>query len=228
MVETRERLTRDKVVEAALAIMDAEGLDAVTMRRVGHELGVEAMSLYNHVEDKDALLDGVCELVMRGFSFPPHAADWTVEARALARSFREVLRSHPNVITLFSQHKGRMLSFDAFGPIEAALSCLRRAGLSDHETAQAYRMFGGFIFGFVLMEVGQQFGKDLPRGMTPEDVAQMLPPDELPTTVALLPELADCDPELDFEYGLDLMIRGLEARIATSPEQDRVAGREVR
>jgi TetR/AcrR family tetracycline transcriptional repressor len=228
MVETRERLTRDKVVEAALAIMDAEGLEAVTMRRVGHELGVEAMSLYNHVEDKDALLDGVCELVMRGFSFPAHATDWTVEARALARSFREVLRSHPNVITLFSQHKGRMLSFDAFRPIEAALSCLRRAGLSDHETAQAYRMFGGFIFGFVLMEVGQQFGKELPGGMTPEHVAQMLPADELPTTVALLPELADCDPELDFEYGLDLMIRGLEARVATPAEQDGVAGREVR
>lgn len=214
MVETRERLTRDKIVGAALAIMDAEGLEGVTMRRVGRELGVEAMSLYNHVEDKDALLDGVCEQVMRGFSFPPHASDWTVEARALARSFRRVLRSHPNVITLFSQHTGRMLSFDAFRPMEAALSCLRRAGLSDHETAQAYRMLGGFIFGFVLMEVGQQFGKDLPEGMTPEQVAQMLPPDELPTTGALLAELANCNPDVDFEYGLDLMIRGLQARIA--------------
>lgn len=214
MVETRERLTRDKIVGAALAIMDAEGLETVTMRRVGRELGVEAMSLYNHVEDKDALLDGVCEQVMRGFSFPPHASDWTVEARALARSFRRVLRSHPNVITLFSQHTGRMLSFDAFRPMEAALSCLRRAGLSEHETAQAYRMLGGFIFGFVLMEVGQQFGKDLPEGMTPEQVAQMLPPDELPTTGALLAELANCDPDVDFEYGLDLMIRGLQARIA--------------
>jgi TetR/AcrR family tetracycline transcriptional repressor len=214
VVETRERLTRDKIVGAALAIMDAEGLETVTMRRVGRELGVEAMSLYNHVEDKDALLDGVCEQVMRGFSFPPHASDWTVEARALARSFRRVLRSHPNVITLFSQHTGRMLSFDAFRPMEAALSCLRRAGLSEHETAQAYRMLGGFIFGFVLMEVGQQFGKDLPEGMTPEQVAQMLPPDELPTTGALLAELANCDPDVDFEYGLDLMIRGLQARIA--------------
>lgn len=214
MVETRERLTRDKIVGAALAIMDAEGLEGVTMRRVGRELGVEAMSLYNHVEDKDALLDGVCEQVMRGFSFPPHASDWTVEARALARSFRRVLRSHPNVITLFSQHTGRMLSFDAFRPMEAALSCLRRAGLSEHETAQAYRMLGGFIFGFALMEVGQQFGKDLPEGMTPEQVAQMLPPDELPTTGALLAELANCNPDVDFEYGLDLMIRGLQARIA--------------
>jgi TetR/AcrR family tetracycline transcriptional repressor len=213
MVETRERLTRDKIVGAALAIMDEEGLDAVTMRRVGRELGVEAMSLYNYVHDKDALLDGVCELVMGGFSFPPPAEDWTVEAQALARSFRQVLRTHPNVITLFSEHKGRMLSFEAFRPIDAALSCLRRAGLSDHETAQAYRMFGGFIFGFVLMEVGQQFGKDLPVGMTPELVAQMLP-EELATTAALLPELANCDPDVDFEYGLDLMVRGLEARIA--------------
>jgi TetR/AcrR family tetracycline transcriptional repressor len=223
MVETRERLTRDKIVGAALAIMDAEGLEAVTMRRVGRELGVEAMSLYNHVEDKDALLDGVCELVMGGFSFPPPAQDWTVEARALARSFRQVLRTHPNVITLFSEHKGRMLSFEAFRPIDAALSCLRRAGLSDHETAQAYRMFGGFIFGFVLMEVGQQFGKDLPEGMTPEQVAQRLPAD-LATTAALLPELANCDPDVDFEYGLDLMIRGLEARIAVRSSGNGDAG----
>jgi TetR/AcrR family tetracycline transcriptional repressor len=225
VVETRERLTRDKIVSAALALMDAGGLEAVTMRRVGRELSVEAMSLYNHVEDKDALLDGVCEQVMRGFSFPPHAADWTVEARALARSFRRILRSHPNVITLFSQHKSRMLSIDAFRPMEAALSCLRRAGLSDHETAQAYRMFGGFIFGFVLMEVGQQFGADLAEGMTPEQVAQMLPSDELTTVAALLPEIANCDPDVDFEYGLDLMIRGLEAQIAARAEAQISASR---
>ena len=212
-VRARERLTKDRILDAALKIMDAEGLDAVTMRRVGRELGVEAMSLYNHVEDKEAILDGVCERVLRKFEFPPPADDWTQEARALARSFRKVLRSHPNVITLFSQHEGRMLSHDAFRPMEAALACLRRAGLSDHETAQAYRMIGGFIFGFVLMEVGQQFGADVPDGGLPPDrLAQMLPADEFPTTIELLPELANCVPDADFEYGLDLMIRGLRTK----------------
>ena len=72
----REKLSRDRVIETALALMDDEGLEAVTMRRVGRELGVEAMSLYNHVEDKEDLLDGICEHVMSGFRFPEPSDDW--------------------------------------------------------------------------------------------------------------------------------------------------------
>src|SRR3954469_2681663 len=101
----REPLTRERVIEAALGVMDAEGLEAVTMRRIGRELGVEAMSLYNHVEDKAAILDGICEVVMAEFAFPKESADWRQLVRSGARAWRDMLRAHPNVIALFAERK---------------------------------------------------------------------------------------------------------------------------
>src|SRR4030095_14263751 len=80
----REPLTRDRIIETALRVMDDEGLDAVTMRRIGRELGVEAMSLYNHVEDKDDILEGVTERAMNEFEFPASTGDWSEGARAMA------------------------------------------------------------------------------------------------------------------------------------------------
>src|SRR5205085_4540353 len=102
-VQARERLTRARVVDAALRLMDAEGLEAVSMRRLGRELGVEAMSLYNHVRDKDDLLESICEQVMAEFAFPEPAEDWVETGRRAARSWRRLLKDHPNVITLFAE-----------------------------------------------------------------------------------------------------------------------------
>src|SRR5262245_11518933 len=102
----REPLTKDRIVEAALQVMDAEGLEAVTMRRIGRELGVEAMSLYNHVEDKDDILNGVTERVMTEFDYPPFTGDWTVDARAMAHEWRRLLNLHPSVCQLLAErHK---------------------------------------------------------------------------------------------------------------------------
>ena len=89
---TREPLTRDRVIEAALRVMDTEGLEAVSMRRVAREVGVEAMSLYHHVEDKEDLLDGICEHVMAGFDFPDLVDDWAENCRRGARAWRRSCR----------------------------------------------------------------------------------------------------------------------------------------
>ena len=97
----RAKLSRDRVIEAALRIMDEEGLDAVSMRRVAHELGVEAMSLYHHVGDKDELLDGICERVMGDFEFPELTGDWAQDCRAGARAWRRLMQKHPEVIELW-------------------------------------------------------------------------------------------------------------------------------
>ena len=78
--------------------MDEEGLEAVTMRRIGRELGVEAMSLYNHVEDKDDILDGITERVMNEFEFPASTDDWAEDARAMSREWRRLLSVHPSVL----------------------------------------------------------------------------------------------------------------------------------
>ena len=219
-VKPREKLTRERVIDAALRIMDVEGLEGVTMRRVARELGVEAMSLYNHVEDKEAIFDGICERVMSGFQIPPGSDDWVEEARELARSFRATLRAHPNVITLISGQKHPLMSVDALRPMDCALACLRRSGLSDHEVAQVYRTFGGYIFGYVLMEVGQTISGPAGYGgeMPPiEDLAVGFAGEQLPAFVGLLPELAHCDPDADFEFGLTLLLAGLQALAERSP-----------
>src|SRR4249920_4005972 len=102
----REKLSRDRIIDTALQIMDDEGLDAVSMRRVGRELGVEAMSLYHHVRDKDDLLMAIRERVLSEFVDPGTDGDWEMRVRRGARSWREVLRAHPNAIGLVSAPKG--------------------------------------------------------------------------------------------------------------------------
>ena len=92
--QKREPLTRGRVVEAALRVMDEEGLEAVSMRRIAREVGVEAMSLYHHVEDKEDLLDGICERVMAGFEFPGPSRTGRRTAGE-ARAWRRLLKAHP-------------------------------------------------------------------------------------------------------------------------------------
>src|SRR5881392_2982848 len=99
----RVPLTRQRITDAALRLMDAEGLDAVSMRRVAREVGVEAMSLYNHVRDKDDLLQGVCERIMSSYELPTGGGDWLDRAKAGAREWRRLLQAHPDVMRLFAE-----------------------------------------------------------------------------------------------------------------------------
>ncbi len=212
--ERRPPLSRERIVRAALRVMDEEGLEAVSMRRVGRELRVEAMSLYNHVADKEDLLTGVIETVMSDFEFPPDADDWKESARRAARAWRDLLKAHPLVITLMSEQRKPMTSIQALRPMEHALSILRTAGLPDGETFRAFRAFGGYIQGYVLAEVANMFGGQ-EVDIHLEDIARLLPTEELPHIAASLPHLFRCDFDEEFEYGLDLMIRGLEAKTAS-------------
>ena len=209
----REPLTRERIVDVALRLMDSEGLDAVTMRHVGRELGVEAMSLYNHVRDKEDILSGVVEAVMAEFEFPEPHQDWREEGRRAARAWRALLKSHPNVMTLMSHQRKPMTSAAALRPMEHAIEILGRAGLSESGTVRAFRAFGGFIQGFVLAEIANMFGGEDPD-LVPQHAAQALLLDELPTLAAHLEHLFHCDQDAEFEYGLDLMLRGLEAKVA--------------
>ena len=214
-LQARPSLSRERILRAAVEIMDAEGIEAVTMRRIGRELGVEAMSLYNHVEDKAAILDGICEVVMAEFAFPPETEDWEELARAGARAWRDMLRSHPNVIALFAERKHPMSSVAGLRPMEFALDVIRRTGLSDDEVVRTFRVFGGYIMGFVLMEQGNMLsgvgGAEKP---TASDVAALLDANEVPCFVSLLPHLVDCDTDENFDFGLELLIAGIRSRIA--------------
>jgi AcrR family transcriptional regulator len=196
--------------------MDAEGLEAVTMRRIGRELGVEAMSLYNHVADKEDILNGVVETVMAEYEFPAASEHWRETAKDAARSWRTILKAHPNVITLMSEQRKPARTLDALRPMDHALGIIASRGLGPEETVRAFRTFGGFIQGFVLAEIANMFGGD-PHVEMREDLTEPIPAEELPHLAAHLPYLADCDFDAEFEYGLDLMLRGLETRLAEEP-----------
>jgi AcrR family transcriptional regulator len=214
---TRERLTRERIVEAALEIMDTEGLEAVTMRHVAHTLGVEAMSLYNHVADKEAILDGICELVMSRFAFPEPSDDWETRARGAARAWRDLFRAHPSLIRLFAERRKPIQSPDALRPMEFALDVIQSIGLGEQEAVQAFRAFGAYLQGSIMTEVNPLVGDAAAEHQQAHDrLAAELPADEFPRLVEALPHLAACDPEQVFEYGLDLMIAGLKAQVAAS------------
>lgn len=210
---SRAPLTRERILRAALDVMDEEGLEAVTMRRLGHELGVEAMSLYNHVEDKETLLDGVCELVMAEFEFPTPSADWAENCRRGAREWRRLLQTHPDVMRLFAGNRHPARSVDSLRPMEYALRIFRDAGLSDRDTAQAFHAFGGYIQGFVMMEQGSiAGGTDEAHVKAHQELAATLEPDEFVALLASAPYFAECDPDEQFEFGLELLIAGLRSR----------------
>ena len=211
--QTRRPLTRERILETALRLMDAEGLEAVSMRLIGRELGVEAMSLYNHVADKEDILNGVVEVVMAEYEFPPASDDWRETARRAARSWRTLLKAHPNVITLMSEQRKPTRTIDSMRPVDYALGVIASRGLGPEETVRAFRAFGGFIQGFVLAEIANMFGGD-PHAALHEDLAAEIPADLLPHLAAHFPHLSECDFDEEFEYGLDLMLRGLEAKLA--------------
>jgi AcrR family transcriptional regulator len=215
----REPLTRERIIEAALGIMDEDGLEAVTMRRIGRELGVEAMSLYNHVEDKDDILDGVARVVMRKFTTIERSDDWRADARAAAREWRRVLLLHPSVIRLLAERNKPIEDADAVRPMETALDIIRRAGVSAQDAVQAFHAFGGYIMGFVMMEYGLMLGPEHPdeeQMLAQQRLAEMLQPGEFPRLLEALPYFMECSSDQQFEYGLDLMIRGLEATASRS------------
>lgn len=213
---TRERLTRDRVIEAALHVMDAEGLDAVTMRRIAREVGVEAMSLYNHVHDKEDLLDGICALVMSEFRFPDEDRPWIDVARDGAREWRRVLRLHPNVISLFAERRKPMTDIGALQPMEFALRAIGRAGIPPRETVQIFNVMGGYIMGVVMMEVGRMFNAGAMDKDQPDlaAIAAQFPAEQLPHVAAALPHLAECDPDEQFDVGLELLLAGMKTRYA--------------
>jgi AcrR family transcriptional regulator len=204
-------LTRDRVADTAVRIMDAEGFAAVTMRRIGRELGVEAMSLYNHVADKDDLVTAMIDAVFRDFALPADdVGGWEQQVRLLARSHRSVLLAHPDVIQLFAENTQPSTRIESLGPLETALATLRAIGLSDAEVINAYRMFGGFIIGYVLMETRgiMSLGDDVDV-----DAVAAVIPDELPNLKQLVPEICTPSTDADFEFGIAVMICGLRDRV---------------
>src|SRR2546422_3362028 len=159
--EPRTPLSRERVLRAAVALADESGIDSLTMRKLGDALGVEAMSLYNHVANKDDLLDGMVDLVFAEIAPPPRGAGWKAAMRQRAIAAREVLARHPWAIGLMESRRRP-------GPAtlrhhDAVIGCLREAGFSVAMAAHAYSVLDSYVYGFALQQASLPFE-------TPEEV----------------------------------------------------------
>ena len=196
---------------AAIALADEAGIDTLTMRRLGDAVGVEAMSLYNHVANKDDLLDGMIDLVFAEIELPSSDEDWRSAMRRRALSVRQTLSRHRWAI-------GLMESRSSPGPAtlrhhDTVLGCLRRAGFSVELAAHAFSALDSYIYGFALQE------RNLPFD-TPEETVELaqaimaqVPADEYPHLAELTLQHVlqpGYDYGEEFEYGLDLLLDGLE------------------
>jgi AcrR family transcriptional regulator len=210
--KVRERLTRERVIDAALEVMDSEGLEAVSMRRVAREVGVEAMSLYNHVLDKDDLLAGIQQRIFSEFAFEAVGDDPFGNGVRVAHAWRDLMRAHPALIEIMTEKHQAPISVEALRPMEKALKVLRNMGVPDADMMQVFHAFGGYIQGFVMMESQLAFAERDPEHFN--EMLDQLSSEELPTVAAAMPFMVDCDLDQQFDFGLELMLQGLKSRFA--------------
>jgi AcrR family transcriptional regulator len=215
----RTPLTRDRVLRAAMTLADARGLEAVTMREVARALGVEAMSLYKHVANKDVVLDGLVELVIAEMAVPSPEVGWKAALRSKSISARAVLLRHRWAAMLIESRvtpgPARLRLY------EATLRVLRAGGFSVEQAYRAYLTVDSYLYGFVLQEVCWPFEpQDGPEVV--ETLGAAIPASEYPHIVEVMRHVATRVARrgrrrgghpgyaAEFELGLDLILDGLE------------------
>jgi AcrR family transcriptional regulator len=214
-------LSRELVLAKALELVDAEGLDALTMRRLGQELGRDPMSLYRYAENRAALLDGVSELVLNQLPIHPEDPDWKEQLRGIAHNLRLLALQHPNVVPLLvTRPLSTPLGLRPLGtlrPLEQILSLLIGAGFNPAGALHVYRAYYGFLYGHILNEL-QEYVVD------PEENEALLrlglhrlPAKEFPRLRALAPDLSEYDGERELDQGLTILLSGLEAQLTKHP-----------
>ena len=217
--ERRTPLTRERVLRAAVELADQEGIDAVSMRRLGTELGVEAMSLYNHVANKEDVLDGMVDAILGEIENGPDDGDWKVVLRGRILSARRAMLRHPwasAVIVSRRQASPAMMAY-----MDGIAGILLRGGFSVDLLHHGMHVLGSRVLGFSqeLFDDGSELVQ------SPEMQAVMLQQlsAAYPNISAIVRQVqhdeasvvgAGCDDQLEFEFALDLLLDGLERRRA--------------
>ncbi|HEX6358683.1 TetR/AcrR family transcriptional regulator C-terminal domain-containing protein [Actinophytocola sp.] len=204
----RAVLTRERIVTAAVAMVEELGLDAVTMRGLARRLNVDTMSLYHHVDNRETLLNQVTEVVLANIELPPATGVFRDDVHAMAIAFRRVVLRYPHCAPLVLTRQ--LGSFTALAPVEAVLSIIRAAGFPPDRAVHVMRSVLAYLIGTLLREVsasptfsGQNLG-GVERRRTE------LTDSTLPHVAESAPYLAVCDHEEEFEFGLDLLITAVE------------------
>ncbi|GAB3148432.1 TetR/AcrR family transcriptional regulator C-terminal domain-containing protein [Amycolatopsis sp. NPDC004378] len=197
-------LSRDRILREALALVDEEGLAAVSMRKLARRLGVDPMSLYNHVDGKDALLDGIAEVLLAAIPAPAPGTDLRQTMSALAHGFRAAMLDHPRAAQLVLTR--RLASMTALAPVEAVLGPLLAAGYPPERAVHGLRAVLAFLIGTLMREVdaAPTFSGTGDRGRLAD-----LEGSGLPAVSAAAPYLAVCDHEAEFEFGLAILLDAL-------------------
>lgn len=208
-------LTREKVLDIALRLADEQGMGALSMRKVAAAAGIEAMSLYNHVENKGDLLDGLTARVFEEAEVPDSALPWDERVRLLAHGLYASFTRHPVVVRALAAQDANPRSPGALRVIDALLHALLDAGLDDEATARGYRSLLGMLFGSVLTGNTGMGGTRIERA---EPVNawfhRMVTAAELPSLHRVLPAMEAGDCVQDFGYQLELLINGMRVTSA--------------
>ena len=204
-------LTRERILRAAIRLADRDGIESLSMRKLGHKLGVEAMSLYNHVRNKVDMLDGMVDVVFGEIDLPASGVDWRTAMRTRAISARQALLRHPWAI-------GLMESRATPGPAtlrhhDAVLGSLRTAGFSLEMAAHAYSILDGYIYGFTLTELTLPFSNPEDVKKVAGNILQGFRGGEYPYLAEMAVDRA-MKPGYnygdEFEFGLDLILDGIK------------------
>ena len=209
--QRREPLTRERVLQAAIKLADQGGLESFSMRKLGQELGVEAMALYYHFKNKDEVLDNMIDLVFSEIDLLPSGADWKTAMRQRAISAREVLSRHRWAI-------GLMESRTNPGPAnlrhhDAVIGCLRAAGFDMEMAAHAYALLDSYLYGFALTKMNLPFESAEEAAEMAQRMIQPFLLDEYSNLLEMLTEHVmkpGYEYGDEFAFGLDLILDGLE------------------
>ena len=226
----REPVTPDRIADAALRVIDAEGLDGLTVRRLAQELGVGTMTLYWYVQNKDEVLDLVADRMLAGIETPPLATPWQVAVREVSIAVRAAALRHASAVPI-------MVGRGSFGPnglglTEMSLKVFRSAGFSEADAADAYFTVSNFVWGFCAQQtanVGQRNAQEDRRGYFQMvwQYIDTLPADRYPNLRAAAPRIFTASLDERFAFGIDALIAGFEARLLVAqptPETDPSGG----
>jgi AcrR family transcriptional regulator len=213
----RVPLDRERVLSGAIAVADAGGVRALTIRSLATELGVKPMSVYYYFANKGEILDGIVDVVFSEIDLPPGDGDWQSEIRRRATSARKVLARHPWVIVLLESRKTP-------GPAtlrhhDAMIGTLRDAGLSVEMTAHAYALLDSYVYGFTTQEAALPFDGPETVAEVAAPIMEQFPADEYPHLVELATEYIlqpGYDFANEFEFGLNLILDALTKLIPTT------------
>jgi AcrR family transcriptional regulator len=211
-VANRAPLNLERTLQVALVIADDEGLEAVTMRRVARELGVEAASLYHHVNGKSQILDGLVDVVAAEVERPLPSADWRAAISERARNTRACLRRHPWAVSLMAARTSPGPA--TLGLLESGIRCFREGGFSVKQAAHAISVVDSYVHGFVLQEVNLPFRDESELAAMTGAIMETFPASEFPYLFEITVEHVlkpGFDYGNEFDSGLKVVLDGVDA-----------------